>query len=93
LKFIGHFERIYIACYKIAQISLLRIKFHSFAIPTITIAIALALILLSNTIAIKQGGNHEIFAISNKTNLANFDFAAVGDWACFSEANKTASHI
>jgi len=92
MKFIGSLERIYIASYKIAQISLLRINFHRYAVPAMAIAIALTLILLSNTIAMKQGDIHDVFAF-NKTRLANFDFASVGDWACFSEANKTAANI
>jgi aldose sugar dehydrogenase len=63
-------------------------RFHT-ASSLITLVITLILILLFHSLnAIKEGGHHYVFALNNKTSLADFNFAAAGDWGCNRNTTK-----
>jgi hypothetical protein len=61
----------------------LKIRFHNFESSALTLMIILTLILLFHILlTIKEGYYHHVFALYNKTGLADFNFAAAGDWGC-----------
>jgi aldose sugar dehydrogenase len=56
--------------------------------------IILTLILLFHTLlTIKEGYYHHVFALNNKTGLADFNFAAAGDWDCTANTNNTVNDM
>jgi aldose sugar dehydrogenase len=69
-------------------------RFDSFVSPTaLTLIITLTLTLVLHAVLmITKGDHHYVYALDN-TSLADFNFAAVGDWGCTHNTQNTINNI